>query len=52
MKQEYTDMRHTSVEKKNSIINYIVIKSHVKAHKDMKNIIKRFSNEKKKHIST
>ena len=52
MKQEHTDMRHISVEKKNFIINHIVIKSHVKAYKDIKNMTKRSSNEKKKHIST
>ena len=44
-------MRHTSVEKKNSIINHIVIKSHVKAHKNAKNITKRSLNKKKKCIS-
>ena len=52
MKQKHTDMRYTSVEKKNSIINHIVTKSHVKAHKDMKNITKRSSDEKRKHIFT
>ena len=52
MKQKYTNMRHTSVEKKNSIVNYIVTKSHAKAHKNMKNMTKRSSDEKKKCIST
>ena len=45
-------MRHASVEKKNSIVNYVIIKSHVKACKDVKNITKKFSDEKRKHIST
>ena len=43
-------MRHTSVEKKNSIINHVVTKSCVKACKDVKNMIKKFSNEKKKCV--
>ena len=43
-------MRHTSVKKKKFIINYIVTKSHAKVYKDIKNITKRFSNEKRKHI--
>ena len=50
MKQEHTDMRHTSVEEKNSIINHIVIKSCIKACKNMKNMSKRSSDEKKKHV--
>ena len=52
MKQEHIDMRHISVEKKNSIINHIVTKSHAKACKDMKNITKKSSDEKRKCIST
>ena len=51
MKQEHTDVRHTSVEKKNSIINYIIIKSCAKAHKNVKNMIKRSLNKKKKCVS-
>ena len=51
MKQKHINMRHTSVEKKNSIINCIIIKNHVKACKDIKNMIKRSSDEKKKYIS-
>ena len=51
MKQEHTNVRHTLVEKKNSIINHIVIKSCAKAHKDMKNMMKRSSDEKRKHVS-
>ena len=38
-------------KKKNFIINYIVIKSYAKAYKDIKNITKKFLNEKRKHIS-
>ena len=52
MKQEHTNMRHASVEKKNSIVNCIITKSHAKAHKDVKNMIKRSLDEKRKHIST
>ena len=52
MKQEHTDVRHTSVKKKNFIINHIVTKSYAKAHKNVKNITKRSLNEKKKHIFT
>ena len=47
MKQEYINVRHTSIEKKNFIINHIVTKSHVKAYKDTKNMTKRSSDEKK-----
>ena len=50
MKQEHTNMRHTSIKKKNFIINYIIIKSHVKACKNTKNITKRSSDEKRKCI--
>ena len=52
MKQKHTNVRHTSVEKKNSIINYVVTKSHVKTCKDVKNMTKKSSDEKKKHIFT
>ena len=51
MRQEHTDMKHTLINKKNSIINCVVIKSYVKVHKDIKNMMKRSSNEKKKHIT-
>ena len=43
-------MRHTLIKKKNSIINYIIIKSHAKTCKDTKNMTKKSSDEKKKHI--
>ena len=52
MKQEHTNVRHTSVKKKNFIINCIVTKSHVKAHKNVKNMMKRSSDEKKKCVFT
>ena len=52
MKQECTDVRHTSVKEKNFIVNYVVTKSHAKAHKNMKNITKKSSDEKRKCIST
>ena len=45
-------MRHTLVKKKNFIINCVIIKSHVKVHKNVKNIMKRSLNEKRKHILT
>ena len=51
MKQEHTDVRHTSVKKKNFIVNCVVTKSCVKACKDAKNMTKRSLNEKRKHIS-
>ena len=50
MKQEHTNMKHTLVEKKNSIVNYVIIKNHAKAYKNVKNITKRFLNEKKKCV--
>ena len=52
MKQEHIDMKHALVEKKNSIINYIITKSYAKAHKDMKNMTKKSSDEKKKCVFT
>ena len=50
MKQEHTNMKHTSIKKKNSIVNCIVIKSCVKACKDTKNIMKKSSDEKTKCV--
>ena len=47
MKQEHINMKHALVEKKNFIVNYVVIKSHVKAHKEVKNMMKKSSNKKK-----
>ena len=43
-------MRHTSVEKKNSIINCIIIKNCAKVHKDVKNMTKRSSDKKRKCV--
>ena len=50
MKQEHTDVKHTLIKKKNSIINCVVIKNYAKTHKDAKNIIKKSSDKKKKCV--
>ena len=50
IKQEHTDMRHALIKEKNFIVNCVITKSHIKAYNDVKNIIKRFSDEKRKCV--
>ena len=39
-------------KKKNSIVNCIVIKNYIKAHKDTKNIMRKSLNKKRKCVFT